>query len=115
MNTKPTKQIEARIFVGVELSFEIKTKLNESYAWKDAKIIAGADPSTFEYVGQYDDNPGGMPLSSGVGRDKNCIYRRDKKLLDSAGMCIKSTNCTANSLANNPLSCGIQGGWGEFQ
>lgn len=88
---------------------------DKNYVYCGAAIIAGADPSTFEYVGQYDDNPGGMPLSSGIGKDKNCIYRRDKKLLDSAGMCVKPVTCTSSSLVSNPSSCGIQGGLGEFQ
>jgi hypothetical protein len=49
MITKPSKQIDARIFVGIELTFEIQKKLNESHAWKDAKI---ADPNALKEI-QY--------------------------------------------------------------
>lgn len=113
-NADPATFQILKVCMSVEKSAGYYAK-DKSYVYCGTTIIASADPLTFEYVGQYDDNPGGMPLSSGVGKDKNCIYRRDKKVLDSIGICVKPTNCTTSSLANNPQSCGIQGGWGEFQ
>jgi hypothetical protein len=52
MNSNATNQINARIFVGLELNFEIKKKLNESHLWKDAKIVGGTNPKSLKEV-QY--------------------------------------------------------------
>ena len=101
------------VCASAEMSVAYYAKDND-YVYCGTNVVNGADPVTFEYIGGYDEGFE-MPLSSGIGKDKNCIYRRGEKLLDSAGICIKPVNCTTNSLANNPLSCGISGAWGEFQ
>ncbi len=93
-------------------SFYVKDK---NHVYCGATVIAGADPATFEYIGQYDENPGGLPLLSGIAKDKNYVYRKGEKVLNSSDEYANPTTCTTKSFSSNPLNCGIQGSVGEFQ
>jgi hypothetical protein len=50
MNTDNPNQIIVRIFVGIEVNFEIKMRLNESLLWKDALILASKEPKIIKIV-----------------------------------------------------------------
>lgn len=71
-----------------------------AYCGYDDKLekIQGADSQTFVYVGQFDENPGGLPVSSGIAKDKNCVYRGGKKVVDANGACVNPIACTAENL-----------------
>ena len=87
-------------------AFYVKDKNNAFCGYNDnLPIIDGADSATFEYVGQYNENPEGMPVSSGIAKDKNCVYRADKKVLDINDACFSPVNCTKDNLANG---CGLK-------
>lgn len=91
---------------------------DKNYVYCGDIVLPGADTLTFEYVGSYDydeNTESFMPTSSGVAKDKNCIYRREQRIVDSSQRCIKPTGCTSESLSKNPKSCGIDGPWGEFE
>lgn len=67
--------------------------------------IQGADSATFEYVGEFDETPGGLPAYSGIAKDKFCIYRGGKKIVDVNNVCINPSVCTTNNLVT---SCGLK-------
>lgn len=50
MNIRTTKQINARIFVGFELTFELKKELQKSHLWKDSQFTAAEDPKALNEV-----------------------------------------------------------------
>ena len=88
---------------GVEMSVTLYTK-DQHIVWCGTEIIKNADPATFQYVGNYEKNTGGMPASSGIAKDKNCIYRAGLPILDDQGKCFSPVSCTTNSITT---SCDI--------
>lgn len=50
MKTDASNQITVRIFVGIEISSEIKMRLYESSSWKDALIVDAKDPQRMQIV-----------------------------------------------------------------
>lgn len=52
METEKSNAIITRIFIGIEMSSEVKMRLNQSHLWKDAQLISGTDPAALKEV-QY--------------------------------------------------------------
>jgi hypothetical protein len=67
--------------------------------------VIDADPETFEYVGGFNENPGGLPVSSGIAKDKNCIFRAGEKVLDKNGTCVSPVLCGEDNITTD---CGLE-------
>jgi hypothetical protein len=80
---------------------------DKNHVYCGNEIVNVADPGTFVYVGSYNNNPGGMNSSIGIGKDKNCIYQANTPVKNNSGVCISPAACTTQSLGSNPASCGI--------
>jgi len=73
----------------------IKDK-NNVYCYKS--VMVDADAQSFEFIGLYDENPGGLPVTAGIAKDKTCIYRNGEKTLDANGKCVSPINCTEDNI-----------------
>lgn len=105
----PIAGADAATFIALGVCRRVETSY--SYYAKDKDrvycgdtVIEGADAATFEFVGLFDENPGGMPTTSGIAKDKNCIYRGGKKVTDANGVCINPEKCSLSSDVN---FCGV--------
>ena len=52
METEKSNAITTRIFVGVEMTSEVKMRLSHSHLWKDAQLVSGKNPGALKEI-QY--------------------------------------------------------------
>jgi hypothetical protein len=85
--------------VAVEMDGAMYTK-DQFNVWCGMDKIQNADPATFQFVGDYDDNPGGMPSEAGIAKEKNCIYHDGSPILDQQGSCSSPSGCTVQTMTS---------------